>query len=77
MSELNAVGGVQQASAEAVVIRCGCGYPMSHPGAACPKPLQIDNLGTIAYYNKSQWKMLLWKIKQRFSPRSTFWLGGK
>lgn len=77
MSDLRAVGGVVQASAEATVIRCGCGYPMSHPHAVCPKPLVIDNLGTIAYYNKSRWKMLLFKVKQYLNPRTNFWLRGK
>ncbi len=77
MSELRAVGGVRQASAEALVIRCGCGDPLSHWGEVCPTPKRTDDLGTIAYYHESRWKMLLFRFKQFFRPRSKFWLGGK
>lgn len=40
--------GVEEASIEAVVVRCGCGDPLRiHPDAACPTPRALENRGIV------------------------------
>jgi hypothetical protein len=55
---------VQEAITSAIILRCACGNPLSHEGEQCPNP-SIEDLGTIAYYNKNPMKLLIWNLKHK------------
>lgn len=57
---MSARAGIQEASIEAVVVRCGCGDPAGiHPHAPCPSPAATEDLGTVSYYHRNPLKRWL------------------
>lgn len=65
MTTTYAAESVAEAEVSLVVIRCACGDPMSHVPAVCPQGIEED-LGVVAYYNKSRVKRILWAVRQKF-----------
>jgi hypothetical protein len=66
----------QQASTDAVIIRCGCGDPgRIHPGAVCPTPRKIEDIGTVAYWHKSWYMRVFYRIRRLFNPNAKVWKG--
>lgn len=53
MPSVTVAASTKEASIQAVVIRCGCGDPASHPDAVCPRPRATEDLGTIAEYHQN------------------------
>lgn len=57
---------VRSAEFHAVVVRCGCGDPTSHPGQVCPRPAKTENLGKVAAYYRNPLKAALWWAQRTF-----------
>jgi hypothetical protein len=55
---------LQEASVEAVVIRCGCGDPARHRDTPCQQPRAIEDRGVIAYYHRNPLKRLAWRLRR-------------
>lgn len=64
---MNTAQSVVEASMEAVVIRCGCGDPLSHAALdlPCPNPQRVESLGVIAYYHRNLLRRALWAANQK------------
>lgn len=58
----------QEASIQAVVIRCTCGAPESHFGAVCPRGASTD-LGTVSYWHRNPLKRWAFALNQKFGGR--------
>jgi hypothetical protein len=54
-------------SVSAVIIRCGCGAPLTHLSVRCPKPLRIEDLGTVAYWHRNPLRRLWYRLTKRTS----------
>lgn len=65
MPSVTVAASTKEASIQAVVIRCGCGDPASHPDAVCPRPRATEDLGTIAYYHKNPLRRWLWAARHK------------
>jgi hypothetical protein len=52
-------------SVSAVIIRCGCGAPLTHVGQACPSPRTREALGTVAYWHRNPLKRLWYRLTKR------------
>jgi len=52
---------VEYASIEAVVVRCGCGEPLTHAEMQmpCPQARTIEDLGIVSEYRRPTWPMRL------------------
>jgi hypothetical protein len=61
--DLNANTQVEEASIEAVVLRCTCGQPESHTGQACPQAQREDH-GIVSYFNRNPIKQVIWEVRQ-------------
>jgi hypothetical protein len=59
---------VQEASVRAVVTRCGCGDPASHPEAVCPKGVTED-LGVVSYYHRNPFKRLAFEVQRQLKGK--------
>lgn len=65
---IRARSGAREMSIGAVVLRCGCGAPDSHPGAPCPRPRAREDRGVVAYYHKHFWRRWLWQVGRFVRP---------
>jgi hypothetical protein len=65
MTEQNARA-VNETLIDAVIVRCTCGDPASHPGAPCPQGVRQD-LGTIAYWHKNPLRRFWWAAQQKLN----------
>jgi hypothetical protein len=54
---------VREAQISAVVLRCICGDPASHPNMPCPAAFHEDR-GVIAYYHRSVIKRIAWRLRR-------------
>ncbi len=65
MPTLSSGSHVVEERVEAVVLRCGCGDPLSHAlkGLPCPKPLRVENLGTVAYWHTNPFRRFLKSLR--------------
>lgn len=65
MATMTVRTGFEEASIQAVVIRCGCGDPLAlHPNDPCPTPRASENRGTISYWHKNPLRRAGWMVKQ-------------
>lgn len=71
-STMSAPAGARQAALECAIVRCACGSPETHRGKPCPQG-RLERLGTVAYYHRSPWKRLLYRLRRVFRPRCTVW----
>lgn len=62
-------GRLQEASVEAVVLRCGCGAPAEHPDEVCPRAW-AEPLGVVSYWHSNPLRRWLWAARHR-------WVRGK
>jgi len=62
----SARSGIKSAELGLTVIRCGCGDPDQHLGSVCPRPREVEQLGTVAYWHRNPLKRLWWRVGRFF-----------
>jgi hypothetical protein len=67
MADMTASARPSEITIQAVVIRCDCGEPASHPDAPCPAGRPVD-LGRIAYWHRNPIRRLVYWLARR-APR--------
>jgi hypothetical protein len=73
-SQMEIAAYAESGSIKAVVIRCGCGNPASHPDAPCPTPLKLEDLGTVAYFSRNPLRQAAWDLFNLFrSIKRSIW----
>lgn len=73
MPEFGAFAGARMASCALVVTRCGCSAQQKagadwhgYFNQPCPRPSQVQDLGTVAYWHKNPLRRLVWRLSRLF-----------